>query len=258
MAELAPGASPLRTWQTARVEALEPLTARIRRVVLRPQVWHAPRAGQHLDLRLTADDGYQAQRSYSLLSPPELDGVYELGIERLADGEVSPWFHDAAQVGDTIEMLGPVGGHFVWHAGEGRPTLLIGGGSGVVPLMSMAAHRAARADVSASAPMVLLVAARTLGDVLRWTDLQRWEAQGDGFHSQLALSRGDVAPRVQDHTGRLRQADVAAALQHLGDATAQSAQVYVCGRNAFVENVTTMLRELRVPDGAIRTERFGG
>ena len=85
MAELAQRASTLRTWQTARVEALEPLTARIRRVVLRPQVWHAPWAGQHLDLRLTADDGYQAQRSYSLLSPPELEGVYELGIERLAD-----------------------------------------------------------------------------------------------------------------------------------------------------------------------------
>jgi ferredoxin-NADP reductase len=258
MAESAQRASTLSTWQTARVEALEPLTAHIRRVVLRPQVWHAPQAGQHLDLRLTADDGYQAQRSYSLLSPPELDGVYELGIERLADGEVSPWFHDAAQVGDTIEMLGPVGGHFVWHASEGRPTLLIGGGSGVVPLLSMAAHRAAHAQVSASAPMVLLVAARTLGDVLGWGDLQRWEAQGKGFHSQLALSRDDAAPRAQDHTGRLRQADVAAALQHLGDAAAQSAQVFVCGRNAFVEDVTTMLRELMVPDGAIRTERFGG
>ena len=258
MAELAQRASMQSVWQTARVEALEPLSARIRRVVLRPQAWHAPWAGQHLDLRLTAEDGYQAQRSYSLLSPPELEGVYELGIERLADGEVSPWFHDAAQVGDTIEILGPVGGHFVWHAAEGRPTLLIGGGSGVVPLLSMAAHRAHRAKASALTPMVLLVAARTLGDVPHWPALQRWEAQGSGFHSHLALSRDDAAPRVQDQTGRLRQADVAAALQHLGDSAAQSAQVYVCGRNAFVESVTAMLRELRVPDGAIRTERFGG
>lgn len=258
MADLAPGVGSPSTWQTARIEALEPLTPRIRRVVLRPRTWYRPRAGQHLDVRLTAGDGYQAQRSYSLLSPPEREGVYELGIERLADGEVSPWFHGAAQVGDELELLGPVGGHFVWNADEQRPTLLIGGGSGVVPLMSMAAHRAHQAGLASAAPMALIVAARTRLDILGWAELQHWEAQGRGFHSRLALSREALAPRPQDHAGRLRLADVAAALQSLSDAAAQSAQVYVCGRNAFVETVVALLRELRVPDGAIRTERFGG
>ena len=140
MAEASAGTGQHLRWQNARVEALDALTPTIRRITLRPQHWHQPLAGQHLDVRLTADDGYQAQRSYSLLSPPQREGVYELGIERLADGEVSPWFHDAVQVGESIEVLGPVGGHFVWRAQEAPPTLLIGGGSGVVPLLAMAAH----------------------------------------------------------------------------------------------------------------------
>ena len=242
-------------WQSARIEALEDLSSRVRRVVLRPQNWHRPLAGQHLDVRLTADDGYQAQRSYSLLSPPEREGVYELGIERLSDGEVSPWFHDAAQVGDSIEFLGPVGGHFIWHPQAGQPTLLVGSGSGAVPLLGMAAQRS---QSRLSTPMVLVVAARTFADVLLWPELQRWEALGDGFQSRLALSRDVAVHRAQDHAGRLREADLVAALQHLGDSAAQPAAVYVCGRNAFVESVVAMLRTLLIPDGAVRTERFGG
>ena len=129
------------SWQTARIDALQALTPRVMRVVLRPDRWVRPRPGQHLDVRLTAEDGYQAQRSYSLLSPPQRTGLYELGIERLDDGEVSTWFHDKAQHGETIEVLGPVGGHFVLDESNTRPALLIGGGSGVVPLLSMAAQR---------------------------------------------------------------------------------------------------------------------
>lgn len=255
MAELAQRASTLRTWQTARVEALEPLTARIRCVVLRPHIWHAPWAGQHLDLRLTADDGYQAQRSYSLLSPPELEGLYELGIERLADGEVSPWFHDAAQVGDTIEMLGPVGGHFVWHAADAAPTLLVGGGSGIVPLLAMAAHHTHSA---VAAPMALVVGARTLADVVLWPELQRWEAMERGFESRLALSRESAVTRPQDHTGRIRESDLASALQRLRGPAPQPVQAFVCGNNGFVETIVDMLRALSVSDNAVRTERFGG
>ena len=242
-------------WQRARIEAIEPLGPRLRRIVLRPEAWHRPLAGQHLDVRLTAEDGYQAQRSYSLLSPPERDGVYELGIERLADGEVSPWFHDAATPGEEIEILGPVGGHFVWHAEAAQPALLIGGGSGVVPLLSMAAHHAAS---DARQPMVLVAAARTLAEVALWPELQRWEALGRGFHARLALSRDTSVPRAQDRLGRLSEADLGAALQQLGNTAAQSTTVYICGQNAFVEAVIGMLRALRVPDGAIRTERFGG
>ncbi|HOY34125.1 MAG TPA: FAD-binding oxidoreductase [Aquabacterium sp.] len=255
MADAGDEASHRLSWQPARIEALEPLSPTIRRVVLRPQRWWRPLAGQHLDVRLTAEDGYQAQRSYSLLSPPERDGVYELGVERLAEGEVSPWFHDAAQVGESLEILGPVGGHFVWRVQDGRPTLLIGGGSGVVPLLAMAAHRV---QSRGAAPMVLVVAARTMADVLLWPELQRWEAHNSGFQSRLALSRESVVERAQDHAGRIREVDLAAALQHLGDSSTQSASVYVCGSNAFVESAITMLRALQVPDQAIRTERFGG
>lgn len=242
-------------WQEAVIEALDRLSPRVVRVVLRPTHWIRPMAGQHLDLRLTAEDGYRAQRSYSLLSPPDREGVYELGIERLDEGEVSPWFHEAAEVGESVEVLGPVGGHFVWQATDARPTLLVGSGSGVVPLLSMAAHRAAQPK---AAHMVLQVAARTVGDVLLWSELQAWEAQSPGFQSRLALSQATRVDRPQDHTGRLRESDLAAALQRLGDGAAQSAQVYVCGRNDFVENAIEMLRALQVPDSAIRTERFGG
>lgn len=194
MAEASAGTGQHLRWQNARVEALDALTPTIRRITLRPQHWHQPLAGQHLDVRLTADDGYQAQRSYSLLSPPQREGVYELGIERLADGEVSPWFHDAVQVGESIEVLGPVGGHFVWRAQEAPPTLLIGGGSGVVPLLAMAAHGV---QSGLMAPMVLMVAARTLADVPLWTELQQWQAQSSRFQCRLALSRETTVPRVQ-------------------------------------------------------------
>jgi len=147
------------SWQTARIDALQALTPRVMRVVLRPDRWVRPRPGQHLDVRLTAEDGYQAQRSYSLLSPPQRTGLYELGIERLDDGEVSTWFHDKAQHGETIEVLGPVGGHFVLDESNTRPALLIGGGSGVVPLLSMAAQRV---GAYSQAHTTLLVAARHL------------------------------------------------------------------------------------------------
>lgn len=242
-------------WQSARIESLAPLSEGILRVLLRPQQWHRPAPGQHLDVRLTADDGYQAQRSYSLLSPPESQGVYELGIELMPDGEVSPWFHGAAQVGDEVEVIGPVGGHFTWHHGARAPALLVGGGSGVVPLLAMAAHRARHADAP---PVALCVSARTLAHVPLWDQLQAWDADGNGFRCQLALSRQGQVPRPRDRAGRLQLTDLATALQWLGDASAQSAQVFVCGSNRFVEAVVAMLRGLNVPDGAVRTERFGG
>lgn len=255
MADRAANAAQRLQWQSARIEAVEALSPRVRRIVLRPQHWHRPQAGQHLDVRLTAPDGYQAQRSYSLLSPPDRVGVYELGIELLPEGEVSPWFHEAAQVGESIEVLGPVGGHFVWPTDATRPTLLVGGGSGVVPLLSMAADYASGHQ---QAPLVLVVAARTLDEVLLWPQLQQWESQGGGFSTFLALSRSATRSRPQDRLGRLQTADLAAAVQRLGAGAAQSASVYVCGRNAFVDSVVEMLRTLHIPDTAIRTERFGG
>ena len=241
-------------WQPARIEALHPLSARVKRVVLRPENWRRPLAGQHLDIRLTAEDGYQAQRSYSLLSPPERESVYELGIELLPDGEVSPWFHESAQVGEVVELLGPVGGHFVWQAQHRQPALLVGGGSGLVPLLAMAHHHAL---TRIATPMMLVAAARRLADLLLWPELQQWEIQSHAFACRIALSRAASAPRPQDHTGRLREADLTAALQFLAERSSQPATIYVCGRNPFVETVTGLLRTLHVPDSTVRTERFG-
>lgn len=255
MAEAGGTAASRLAWQGARIVGIEPLAEGIKRVVLRPRVWHAPFAGQHVDVRLTAEDGYQAQRSYSLLSPPERSGVYELGIEYLPEGEVSPWFHEAAAVGDEVELLGPAGGHFVWRAQSGTPALLVGGGSGVVPLLAMMSHRAGHRS---GAPVALCVAARTLAHVPMWTELQEWERADERMRCVLALSRQAQAPRPQDRAGRLQTGDLATALQWLGGHAAQSCTAYLCGSNGFVESVTAMLRDLQLPDGAIRTERFGG
>ena len=154
MTEAVPSKAPepkLR-WQEAKIAAIMPDTPRVKSFLLAPSAPFPFRAGQHVDVRLTAPDGYQAERSYSIASAPEETAAIELAIERLDDGEVSPFFHDIAEVGDAIELRGPIGGHFVWDVVDGGPLLLLGGGSGVVPLMSMLRHRFARAG----APAVLL------------------------------------------------------------------------------------------------------
>jgi ferredoxin-NADP reductase len=238
-------------WTPATVDTVERLSPRIVRIRLRPQTWRQARAGQHVDVRLTAEDGYQAQRSYSLLSPPELEGFYDLAIERLDDGEVSPYFFDVAQPGDEVELLGPVGGHFIWPAEDARPVFLVGGGSGVVPLLSMAQHRAALP--SPQPAMSLVYAARELAEVILWPELQALE-KSSGLTVRLALSRAGTAPRSQDKTGRLDAAFLAEALRALGP----NPMVYVCGSNGFVETVTQALIAHGVPPADIRTERFGG
>lgn len=240
-------------WTRARIVALEPLTPRLLRVELVPDAWHRPRAGQHLDVRLTAADGYQAQRSYSLLSPPEREEVYELAIERLADGEVSPWFHDVAQPGDEFELRGPLGGHFVWTREAAPPTLLVGGGSGLVPLLAMVRHRRA---APAGAPMVLVAAVRTADEVPLRDELLADEAAGNGFTLRQALSREAAVARVQDCAGRPDAPFLAAALAPLGPVA--DVLACVCGRHAFVEAIAAQLLALGVPAPRIRTERFGG
>src|SRR3712207_4128466 len=155
--------APQVPWHETMIERIERQTAGVKSFLLRPQTWRSFRAGQHLDIRLTAPDGYQAQRSYSVASAPEKEGVYELVVERLDGGEVSPYFHDVAEKGDAIEIRGPFGGHFAWRASDGGPLLLVGGGSGVAPLTSIVRHRGERgSDVRA----VLLYAVRTWDDVI--------------------------------------------------------------------------------------------
>jgi ferredoxin-NADP reductase len=238
-------------WQEAVIEAITPLTPRIKSFILRPPVWRPFIAGQHLDVRLTAPDGYQAQRSYSVASSPEREGVYELAIEELDDGEVSPYFHEVAQAGDSFEIRGPFGGYFNWTVADGGPILLIGGGSGVVPLMSILRHRAA---LGSQAPVVLLFGARTMADAPFAGELETLEAGGQGFHLFFALSR-EPARRPQDMSGRIDGGIIGRALAAL---TATPHTTYVCGSNRFVEAVTTHLVAMDLPPAAIRTERFGG
>lgn len=243
---------PTRTaWQGATIREVAVETPRIRRLVLEPDLWRASRAGQHIDLRLTAPDGYSAVRSYSLSSPPERSAAYEIAVELLPDGEVSSYLHVGAAVGDRIEIRGPVGGHFVWSAGDGGPLLLVGGGSGMVPLIAMLRHRAAAAS---TVPAAVCVGARHLADVPFLAELTTM-AEADPLVSlTVALSR---EPPVTPHAtaGRVDKSVLSAALARL---PAPPRMVFVCGSNRFVEGVTQPMLELGVPAAVIRTERFGG
>ena len=238
-------------WQDAVIEAIVPETATIKSFLLRPQRWRPFTAGQHLDIRLTAPDGYQAQRSYSVASAPETEGAYELVVERLDDGEVSPYFHDVAELGDAIEIRGPFGGHFAWRASDGGPLLLIGGGSGVAPLMSIARHRSQRgSDVR----VVLLYAVRTWDDVVFRDELIARDEAERNFDVLFSLSR-DSARRPQDVGRRIDRPFVRSAVERVG---VEPKLTFVCGSNAFVEAATSHLVDLHLSPETIRTERFGG
>ena len=246
----APPSTPAPTrWVSASIERVVHQTPRAVSVFVRaPLPEHV--AGQHVDVRLTADDGYQAQRSYSIASAPGAAAL-ELVIERLPDGEVSPYFHEAAQPGDTFDLRGPLGGHFVWRAADGGPLLLVGGGSGVVPLMSIAREHAARAS---TAPALLVYSARTWGDIIFRDELLAARAAGRTLEIMLATTREDPRPGV-DLGGRLDAATLGGVLARWGHAAQRA---YVCGSNPFVEAIATALVEAGLAPARIRTERYGG
>ncbi|KMO31779.1 oxidoreductase [Methylobacterium variabile] len=232
------------TWQEARITAAAPETPRVRRLTLAVG-WSRPfRAGQHVDVRLTAPDGYQAQRSYSIASAPTRPESIDLLIERLDDGEVSGFFSDVAEPGDAIELRGPIGGAFVWDPGEGEPLLLVGGGSGVVPLLSMLRHRAEGAP---DVPALLLYSARTSDEVIAREELMRRDAEEPGFRLMLTLTRAPGGRRIDADT-------IGEALAALGS----PAHTFVCGANSFVSAMSDLLVDAGVPAKSIRTERFGG
>jgi ferredoxin-NADP reductase len=238
-------------WEQAVLERVERQTATVKSFFLRPPKRRCFRAGQHVDVRLTAPDGYQAQRSYSVASAPELEELYEVVIERLEGGEISPFFHDVAEVGDTIEIRGPFGGHFVWGPEDGGPLLLIGGGSGVAPLMSIVRHRA---EAGAEVPVILLYAARTWDDVIFREELIARDLAEANFTLLLSLSR-DIVRRPQDASRRIDAPLLKVTLGRLGVAPQLA---FVCGSNAFVEGVTDHLLDLDLSPETIRAERFGG
>jgi ferredoxin-NADP reductase len=238
-------------WQTATVVAIESRTPMVKSFFFRlPQpLSFAP--GQHMDVRLTAPDGYEAQRSYSIASAPEGTDRIELAIELLQDGEVSPFFHDVVAVGDEIELRGPIGGHFMWSVDDGGPVLLIGGGSGVVPLACMLRHRAVRAS---TVPLALVYSARTAGDLIFGDELRALSVRGDGCHYLPTLTR-ETSAQPGFRIGRI---DASLLATTLGLLPAPPKLVFVCGTNAFVETAADLLLGLGVAPEIIRTERYGG
>jgi ferredoxin-NADP reductase len=208
--------------------------------------WPGHSAGQHVDIRLTAEDGYQAERSYSIASAPENAGV-ELTVEHIEDGEVSPYLTEEARPGDQFEMRGPIGGYFTWRAGLSGPLLLVAGGSGLVPLMAMLRHRrAAQSDADAR----LLLSVRALDDVLYRQELER--LTGD-VTVHLTLTRGAAPPGWKGWTRRIDRGMLAAVGPEPGDRP----RIYVCGPTPFVEEAARLLVELGHEPASVYTERFG-
>ena len=238
-------------WQEATVSRIAVQTPTVKSFFLKPPRWTSFMAGQHVDVRLTAPDGYQAQRSYSIGSAPETPEV-ELVIERLDDGEVSPFFHDLVQLGDAIELRGPIGGHFIWTADDGGPVLLVGGGSGVVPLMSILRHRAA---VAPDVAVTLVYSVRHMADVIFHDELIARSEQDAGFTLFATVTR-EKPMDARLRSGRIDRALVAEALAGLGGV--QPRHTYVCGATAFVDVASRLLLDMGVAFASIRTERYGG
>jgi ferredoxin-NADP reductase len=235
------------TWQLADVVELIDETARARSIVLDPPAWPGHRSGQHVDVRLTAEDGYQAQRSYSIASAPEDDRLV-LTIERLDDGEVSPYLADELRPGDQLELRGPIGGYFVWEEQLGGPLLLLAGGSGVVPLRAMLRHHAA---TRSTIPARLLYSARSLSEVIYRDDLARLAA-AEHVDVQFTLTR-ETPDGWQGYRRRI-DTDL---LGEVAWAPREQPLVYVCGPTSFVEAAAAGLVELGHDAARIKTERFG-
>lgn len=225
-----------------------PETARATTLVLGVEGWLGHRPGQHVDVRLTAEDGYQAERSYSIASAPD-DPALSLTVEQIDDGEVSPWLTDEARVGDGFELRGPVGGYFVWDGAEPAPVLLVGGGSGVVPLVSMARHRARR---GLRTRMRLLYSARSADDLLYREELDAMAAAGDGFEVIYTLTR--TLPPQWNGFGRRVDAQMLADVSYAEKGTSPA---FVCGPTPFVEAVSKGLVMVGYGAGQVKTERFG-
>jgi ferredoxin-NADP reductase len=244
---------PRRVWWTAEVLEIFPETPRVKTVRLRVPGWPGHRPGQHAVVRLTAEDGYQAQRSYSLASAPEAElparEMLELTIERLEDGEVSPYLTEELRPGDRVELRGPIGGHFTWTVADGGPVILVAGGSGVVPLMSMLRHRARSKTL---VPVCLVYSSRSYEEIIYREELERLSRAGDGFWLVHTLTRS----QPPGWTGFRRRID-REMLAAVTPAPATRPLAFVCGPSEMVETVARALVELGHEPERVKTERFG-
>lgn len=235
-------------WQVAEVGEVVPETPRVKTLVLRVPGWSGHLPGQHVDVRLTGEDGYQAQRSYSIASAPEAPHL-ALTVECIEEGEVSPYLVADVQPGDRFELRGPIGGYFVWTVALGGPLLLIAGGSGIVPLMAMLRHRAA---MGSKLPAVLLYSSRTLEDIIYREELDRLAAKSDGLAVVHTLTRGQPA----GWTGNARRID-RSMLADVGFPASARPRIFICGPTSLVESAGQLLLDLGHERSLIKTERFG-
>lgn len=237
------------TWQVGDVVAEQTETPHTKSITFALPNWQGHQAGQHADIRLTAEDGYQAERSYSIASAPEDDKRVTLTIERLDDGEVSPYLVDEVRVGDKLELRGPIGGYFVWEASMGGPLLLVAGGSGVVPLMAMIRHRAA---VGSTVPTRLLYSSRSYEEIIYREELDRLVDSGPGLEVIHTLTRS----QPPGWTGYHRRIDDKM-LREVAWPKEQHPLLFVCGPTPFVETAAASLVNLGYEPARIKTERFG-
>lgn len=235
-------------WQFGWVVSIIDETPRTKSLVLDVPNWVGHTAGQHVDIRLTAEDGYQTERSYSIASPPE-DAHLVLTVERLDDGEVSPYLVDGLQEGDQLELRGPIGGYFTWQVANGGPLLLVAGGSGVVPLMAMIRHRAAQ---KSTVPTRLLFSSRDFDDIIYREELDRLTAADPTLMVMHTLTRR----QPPDWRGFARRID-RDMLAEVAWSPAERPQTFVCGPTALVEVVASTLVELGHEPSLVKTERFG-
>ncbi len=242
-------AQPRRlSWRLAEVVEAVPETPRTKSLVLEVPEWEGHKAGQHVDVRLTAEDGYQAQRSYSIASAPE-DERLVLTVDRLEDGEVSPYLTDVLMRGDKLEFRGPIGGYFAWEAQDGGPLLLAAGGSGVVPLMAMIRHRRA---VGSDMPTRLLYSSRSYEEIIYHEELERLAAQDGSLEVIHTLTRS----RPEGWSGYDRRID-AEMLAEVAWSPDESPLAFVCGPTSLVERVAAALVSVGHDPARVKTERFG-
>jgi ferredoxin-NADP reductase len=246
--ETAPAPVRRLEWQLAEVREIVVETSRVKSFRLHVPRWQGHLPGQHLDIRLTGEDGYQAQRSYSIASPPE-DDFLSLTAERVVDGEVSPYLVDDLRHGDQFQVRGPIGGYFVWTAGMGGPLYLVAGGSGIAPLMAMLRHRDRR---NVRTPALLLYSSRSLDDVIYREELDVMARRDSNLRVVNTLTRNQ--PR--GWMGYQRRIDKAM-LAEASFIPEQHPKIFVCGPTALVENVSNLLVELGHDPLTIKTERFG-